>query len=314
MSLSLELERYLKIRRNLGYDLGTSERVLKQFVRFLESAGATHIRTELFLQWKLAFGKASQCTWARRLGMVRLFASWLYSLDRRHEIPPQYLIPGHYKRQQPYIYSDDQVIRIMKAAALLPSSNGLRAVTYPTLFGLVSVTGLRISEVISLDNSDVDLVNGVIRVRNGKNRNERLLPVTECTNNRLQEYVRKRDRLIGYSPEPFFISDTAGRLCDCTVRYNFATACQTIGLRAEQRLHRYGIGPRIHDLRHTFAAKVLINWYKEDKDIDREILKLVTYLGHQKVTHTYWYIEAVPELLALASKRAENYIGKEVQP
>ncbi|SDF83249.1 Site-specific recombinase XerD [Mucilaginibacter pineti] len=313
MNLSLELERYLKIRRNLGYDLGTSERVLKQFVSFLESTGATHIRTALFLQWKMAFGKASQSTWARRLGMVRSFASWLYSLDTCHEIPPQNLIPGHYRRQQPYIYTDSQIIQIIEAAALLPSSNGLRAITYPTLFGLVSVTGLRISEVISLDDRDVDLVDGVISVRNGKNRKERLLPVTESTKNRLKEYARKRDRLLGYSPEPFFIADTGNRLSDCIVRYNFAVTCQKIGLRAEQRFNRHGTGPRIHDLRHTFAVKVLINWYQENKDIDREMLKLVNYLGHQKVTHTYWYIEAVPELLALAARRAESYIRKEVQ-
>jgi integrase len=129
----------------------------------------------------------------------------------------------------------------------------------------------------------------------------------------LKEYSRKRDRLLGDTPEPFFVSDEGIRLTDCAVRYNFAVVGKMIGLRTEQRFHKHGIGPRIHDLRHTFAVKVMINWYKEGKNIDQEMLKLVTYLGHKSITHTYWYIEAVPELLALASQRVENYMDKEVQ-
>jgi integrase len=140
------------------------------------------------------------------------------------------------------------------------------------------------------------------------------LTVTECTKSQLKEYSRKRDRLLGHKPEPFFVSDDGIRLTDCAVRYNFAVIGKMIGLRTEQPFHKHGVGPRIHDLRHTFAVKVMMNWYKEGKNIDQEMLKLVNYLGHRKVTFTYWYIEAVPELLALASQRAENYMEKEVQP
>jgi integrase/recombinase XerD len=312
MSLSMELQRYLEIRRNLGYDLSTSERVLKQFVSFLETKNEPHITTDLFLQWKQVFGKASQSTWGRRLGMVRLFASWLHSMDTLHEIPPQVLIPSHHRRKQPYIYIDDEIRRIIEAASLLSSKNGLREITYPAFFGLVSVTGLRISEAISLNNQDVDLQNGIITLFNGKNGKDRILPVTECTKNHLKEYSRKRDRLLGHIPEPFFVSEEGIRLTDCAVRYNFVVVCKMIGLRAEQPFYKHGVGPRIHDLRHTFAVKVMINWYKEGKNIDQEMLKLVTYLGHKSVTHTYWYIEAVPELLALASHRTENYMDKEV--
>jgi integrase/recombinase XerD len=312
MSLSLQLQRYLEIRRNLGYDLSTSERVLKQFVSFLETKNEPHITTDLFLQWKQVFGRASQSTWGRRLGMVRLFASWLHSMDTLHEIPPQALIPSYHRRKQPYIYTDDEIRRIIEAASLLSSKNGIREITYPAFFGLVYVTGLRISEAISLNNQDVDLQNGIITLFNGKNGKDRILPVTECTKNHLKEYSRKRDRLLGHIPEPFFVSEEGIRLTDCAVRYNFVVVCKMIGLRAEQPFYKHGVGPRIHDLRHTFAVKVMINWYKEGKNIDQEMLKLVTYLGHKSVTHTYWYIEAVPELLALASQRAENYMDKEV--
>lgn len=313
MNLSLELQRYLEIRRNLGYDLRTSERVLKRFISFLEQKNETYITIDLFLQWKQIFGKASQYTWGRRLGIVRVFASWLHSIDPFHEIPPQALIPSHCNRKSPYIYTDEEIRHIIETASLLSSKNGLRQITYPSFFGLVSVTGLRISEAISLNSRDVDLQNGVITLYNGKNGKDRILPVTESTEKHLKEYSRKRDRLLGHTPEPFFASDKGTRLTDCAVRYNFAVVCQMIGLRAEQRFYKHGVGPRIHDLRHTFAAKVMINWYKEGKDVDKEMLKLVNYLGHKSIAHTYWYIEAVPELLALASQRVENYIGKEVK-
>lgn len=313
MSLSLELQRYLNMRRNLGYDLSTSERVLKRFVSFLEDRNETHIRLELFLEWKASFGYANQSTWSRRLGMIRLFASWLHSLDPWHQVPPSSLIPGRYQRKQPYIYTDDQVRGIMLASAGLASPNGFRAITYPAFIGLVSVTGLRISEAIALNDAHVDLDSGIIMVYNGKNGKDRLLPVSASTKAGLKMYAAKRDRLLGYSPEPFFVSDMGMRLTDCSVRYNFATACQDIGLRAEQRFHKNGTGPRIHDLRHTFAVKVLMNWYRQGKDIDQEMLKLVNYLGHQKVAHTYWYMEAIPELMALASQRVQDYIKGEAR-
>lgn len=313
MSLSMELQHYLEIRRSLGYNLSTTERILKRFVSFLETKNEHHITTDMFLQWKHVFGKASQNTWNRRLGMVRLFASWLNSLDPLHEIPPQSLIHCRFQRKPPYIYADDEIKWIIETASLLPSSNGLREITYPTFFGLISVTGMRISEAISLNNSDVDLHNGIIKVYNGKNGKERILPVTECTKVYLKEYTRKRNRLLGNTPKPFFVSDKGIRLTDCSVRYTFAVVGKIIGLRTKQQYHKHGIGPRIHDLRHTFAVKVMISWYKEGKNIDQEMLKLVTYLGHQNVSHTYWYIEAVPELLALASQRVEEYVRKEVK-
>jgi integrase len=313
MSLSLELQRYLNIRRNLGYDLYTDERVLKRFVSFLESKDEKYITTNLFLEWKKVYGKASQYTWSRKLGIIRMFASWLYSIDNHHEIPPRSLITSHCRRKPPFIYTDEQISAILEAATLLPSNNGFRSITYPAFFGLVAVTGLRISEAISLNNQDVDLKNGIITVTYAKNGNNRILPVAESTKNQLKEYVRKRDRLLGYIPHPFFVSDKGIRLTDCPVRYNFALIGKMIGLRTEQPFHKHGNGPRIHDLRHTFAVKVMINWYNEGKNIDQEMLKLVNYLGHKKLSFTYWYIEAVPELMALASLRAENNLAKEVK-
>jgi integrase/recombinase XerD len=232
-------------------------------------------------------------------------------MDPRNEVPPKALIPGRYRRTRPYIYSEQEIVLIMKEAARLPSPNGIRALTFATLFGLIAVTGLRVSEAIALDNSDVDLENGVLTVRRGKSGKTRIVPISETTAERLIAYAAERDRLLGRTPKPFFVSDTGNRPDDCSARYNFATVCQRIGLRAPQKFNKHGRGPRIHDLRHTFAARAMVKWYRSGKDPEREMIKLSTYLGHTEPAHTYWYIEAVPELLALASERAARAISQE---
>lgn len=308
---SRELERYLTIRRSLGYDLRTDERILRRFLAFAEQEGATHISTALFLRWQAAFGHANRHTWARRLGIIRLFAQWLHGLDPQHDVPPQTLLPGGYRRARPYIYSDDDIRRIVETAAALPSLNGLRALTCSTLFGLLAVTGLRISEALSLNAADVDLDAGVLTLRRGKRGKARLLPLADSTTAQLAAYARERDRLLGGPSVPFFVSDYGTRLTDCTARYNFAAVCQRIGLRPVAKYHRHGRGPRLHDLRHTFAVRTLVHWYRMGQDPAREMIKLTTYLGHANPAHTYWYIEAVPELLALASQRAEASLAEE---
>lgn len=310
-TLARELDRYLTIRRSLGYDLSTAARVLRRFVTFAHGRKARHITTDLFLAWQAELGEANQQTWSARLGMVRQFALWLSGINPRNEVPPKALIPGRYRRTRPYIYSEQEIVRIVKEAARLPSPNGIRALTFATLFGLIAVTGLRVGEAIALDNSDVDLENGVLTVRCGKSGKARIVPISETTAERLIAYAAERDRLLGRSPKPFFVSDTGNRPDDCSARYNFATVCQRIGLRAPQKFNKHGRGPRIHDLRHTFAARTMVNWYRSGKDPEREMIKLSTYLGHTEPAHTYWYIEAVPELLALASERVARAISQE---
>mgnify|MGYP001616566484 CR=1 FL=1 len=307
-TVSQELDRYLSIRRSLGYGLGPTERILRRFIAFAEREEAEYLSTALFLRWQEAFGHANRHTWARRLGMVRLFAQWLHGLDPRHEVPPQGLIPGRYRRVRPYIYSDEEIRRLVETAADLLSINGIRALTCSTVFGLIAVTGLRISEALSLDVADVDLDTGLLTLRRGKLGHARLLPVSDTTTVRLGAYARERDRLLGVRPNPFFVSDHGERLTDCGARYNFAIVCQAIGLRPAEKFHRHGRGPRIHDLRHTFAVRTLVNWYRTGKDPAREMIKLTTYLGHSDPAHTYWYLEAVPELLARASQRVEGEV------
>jgi integrase/recombinase XerD len=308
------LERYLTIRRSLGYALRADERVLRRFVAFADQEGVTHLSTALFLRWQAAFGHANRHTWAGRLRVIRRFGHWLQSLDPQHEVPPQTLMPSRYRRTRPYIYRDDDIHRIVATAAALPSLNGLRALTCSTLFGLLAVTGLRISEALALNATDVDLDAGVLTVRRGKFGKARLLPLSDSTTAQLRAYARERNRLLGAPSVPFFVSDRGTRLTDCGARYNFAAVCQRIGLRPVTPYRKHGRGPRLHDLRHTFAVRTLVHWYRLGVDPAREMLKLTTYLGHADPAHTYWYIEAVPELLALASQRAEASLAEEIHP
>ena len=309
-----ELDRYLSVRRSLGFDLRTDERVLRRFLEFAKQDGASHVGTDLFLRWHAAFGHAARHTWARRLGIVRLFAQWLHGIDPKHQVPPQSLIPSRYRRRSPHIYSEQEIRSIIGAASELPSPNGIRSLTYPILFGLIAVTGMRVSEAIGLNLEDVDLATGILTIRRSKFGKARLLPVSSCTKVKLATYAKERDRILGCSPKSFFVSDHGKRVTDCSARYNFAVVCQNVGLRKAQRFNRHGKGPRIHDLRHSFAVRTLINWYRTGKDPAREMIRLTTYLGHVDPKHTYWYIEAAPELLQLASTRVSSSLEEEVQP
>jgi integrase/recombinase XerD len=306
MTLRHHLQEYLSIRRSLGYDLRTNERVLRRFVEFAEAENAPYVTTALFLRWQDAFGHAGRQTWAARLIVVRLFAQWLHGLDPANEVPPRNLIPARKRRMRPYIYSDAQIVAIVEAAATLPSVYGMRGLTCSTLFGLMAATGLRISEALDLDGDDVDLNVGVLRVRRGKNGRERLIPLAVSVTAKLKSYAVERDRLLGLTPAPFFVNCGGHRFGDCGARYNFALVCQRIGLREPQQYGRHGRGPRIHDLRHSFAARTMIGWYRTGKDAAREMIKLTTYLGHTSPENTYWYIEAVPELLELAAHRVTD--------
>lgn len=309
MSLTRELDRYLNVRRRLGYALGTAERILRRFARFADGEGAIHMDTALYLRWHATLPDACGATRAARLSAVRLFAQWLSSVDPAHAVPPRGLLSGSIQRSRPHIYTQAEIAAIIAAARELPSIYGLRGLTCAMLFGLIAVTGLRISEALALDRDDLDNDQGVLRVRQGKLGKERLLPLDPSVVTRLIDYLAERDRLVGSAAMPLFVNDKGSRLSDCAARYNFARACQQIGIRPQPRYGKHGRGPRIHDLRHSFAVRTMINWYRTGKDPAREMIRLTTYLGHGDPAHTYWYLEAVPELLDLAVARATDGVG-----
>jgi len=268
--LEQALKDYISIRRNLGFQLRQSESLLRNFVAFLQAQGTSHITTKLALRWATQPTAAEPARWAARLGMVRRFAIWYSATDPRTEIPSADLLPYLRRRKPPHIYSDEEIERLLRQTQQLPSSKGLRARTFTTLFGLLVATGMRVNEVLGLDPPDVDLDLGILLIRRTKLRKSRDVPVHPTTVAALQEYVEARDRLIAAPPtSAFFISERGKRIRAATAQYTFAKVSQQLGLRRPAKHH--GRGPRLHDLRHRFATRTLIQWYRAGLDVEREL-------------------------------------------
>jgi len=294
------LRDYLAMRRQLGFRLRDEEGLLAKFILFLEQRGASFVTRDLALSWAMQPRNALPAWWAKRLSMVRGFAQYLHAVDTRTEIPPQGLLPHRYRRTQPYIYRDEQIRQLIESAQQLPSRIGLRPYTYSTLFGLIAVTGVRMRESIRLRCEDVDLGNCILTVNDTKFGKSRLVPIHRSTQRALRLYERKRNKVYPHPMDPsFFVSDQGGHLTGCIVRHTFVKLSRQIGLRSASDGH----GPRLHDLRHTFAVRTMLSWYRSGVDVERQIPRLATYLGHTHVSDTYWYLSAVPELMQLAALR-----------
>lgn len=298
------VEEYVALRRSLGSRLHQPAKALRRFVEFLENEGVDCVTTELALRWAQEPAGAQPSTWADRLGVVRRFAAWRSATDPSTEIPAAALLPHRRRRKPPYVYADNEIERIVTEAARLPSVAGLRGPTFATLFGLLAATGLRIGEALALDLADVDLHSGILAIRKAKFGKSRFVPLHESARRALAGYAAHRDRILPRrADQAFFVSEHGARVGHELARWTFAKVSRTTGLRAPTVRGRKGRGPRLHDIRHRFAVATLIRWYREGRDVERELPKLSTYLGHVHVHHTYWYIEAVPELLRLATER-----------
>jgi integrase len=302
-ALSKSVQDYLSLRRKLGYKLHEPGTWLEDFVAFLKRQGACHVTTELSLRWAMQPANAQPSRWAARLRAVRLFAEYHKAFDPRTEVPPPGLLPHRPRRKQPHIYSDQEIRRLINATKGLPSKTGLRPWTYSTLFGVLAATGLRISEALALNGEDVDLDQGVLIIRRTKFGKTRLVPVHTTTRDALRAYASRRDRIHRRPRTPsFFVSECGTRLERSRVSMTFYGLSRQTGLRGPSDRH----GPRLHDFRHSFAVRTLLAWYRSGVDVDSQMPKLSTYLGHTHVSDTYWYLSAVPELLRLAARRLET--------
>jgi len=289
---------YLLIRRRLGFEMPQDGRLLEGFVEFLERAGAERVTTELALKWARLPVHAHPHTWRQRLSVARGFARHLATIDPASEVPSTDLLPGHRPRIAPYIYTDEEVAALMAAAGELRPH--LRAARHQTLIGLLAVTGMRPGEAIALDRQDVDLRHGVLHVRAGKQKKQREVPLHESTISALRDYARQRDVGLAEPSTPaFFISARGRRMARGELNQTFTKLIREVGLDGRGARAR----PRPHDLRHAFAVRTLLEWHEVGEDIDRRMPLLSTYLGHVDPASTYWYLEAVPELLELISRR-----------
>jgi integrase len=302
-ALRATLEEYLNVRHALGYKLRLTGHLLRRFVDFAERAHAQYITTELALQWATQPVHAQPAQWANRLGMVRRFAQYCHATEPRTVVPAPDLLPHQFRRVAPYLYSDEQIIRLLKAARQLPSAIGLRPHTFATLFGLYVATGLRANEALHLDRDDVDLISGVLTIRDSKFGKTRFVPVHPSTQRALQRYARLRDRLCRTpASSHFFLSDRGTRVTYHTLRWTFVNVSHQIGLRAPGDSH----GPRLHGFRHRLAINTLLKWYRRGIDVECHLPQLSTYLGHAHITDTQWYLTATPQLLRYALNRVER--------
>jgi len=290
---------YLTLRRSLGFKLRLHGDVLTQFADYLEAAGAATLTTEHAVSFAQLPKGVQPIQWAHRLTMVRGFARYLSSIDPATEVPPHDVFGARYQRPTPYLWEEAEVLSLMEAAGQLQPT--LRAITYETLFGLLWSTGMRIGEAIDLKRSDVDLSAGVLTINEAKGGRSRIIPLDQSATDALSTYASRRERLC---PQPksqaFFVSSVGTTLLPQLVGSTFDQMATAIGLRTETKR------PRIHDLRHAFAVRVLASWYRTDVDAAGRMVLLSTYLGHVNPVDTYWYLSVSPEVIELVAARLES--------
>jgi len=303
-SLRGALGDYLSLRRALGFQLASAGRLLEQFAGYLEAHGMDTVTTEHALAWAAQPAGASAHWQAIRLSVVRGFAAYLHGLDPSAEVIPAGLFRPGVCRATPYLYSQAEIGALIEAAAALRPR--LRAATYQSLISLLAISGLRIGEAIGLDDEDFDAGRELLVVRHAKFGKHRLVPLHPSAVRALASYAELRRQA---HPRPasraLFISTAGTRLLHSNIGLTFAGLAERIGLTRRSASCR----PRIHDLRHSFAVATVLGWYRDDADIPALMPRLSTYLGHTDPQHTFWYLSAAPELMALAGQRLEAHLG-----
>ena len=292
------IDEYLVVRRQAGFALKVEEQQLRRFARFAEVLGHRGpITIKLAARWASSSASGLRLTAARRIEVIRPFLAYCRQFDPATEVPPRRLFGGAHRRLAPHIFTDDEILDLLAACDHLYPPGGLRGAT---IFGLMAATGLRISEATGLVRPDVNLEQRLLHIRCAKYGKSRWVPIHRTTADALLSYARKRDRdPLAANADSFFMFDYGRPASTRSVEYAFRV------LRVTLQWHARGDhpSPRLHDLRHSFVCHRLQDWYACGLDVDRNILALSTYLGHAKVTDTYWYETASPELLEIAARR-----------
>lgn len=302
--LQTAAEDYIAIRRNMGFKFEDAANLLLDFVGRLNGVGSDVITTAAAVSWAQSVGGHPNW-WGKRLSVVRGFARHLQGLEPGHEVPPTGMFPTRSLRATPYLYEDEDVVRLMVAARSLRIRSWAR--TIETVIGLLAVTGMRVGEVVHLDLADVDWAEGILTVRSGKFGKSRQVPLHGSTVTALRAYSEQRARPgCQVRTNAFFVSVFGDRLNYGSVHKTFHRLVRDLGPNRLSAHH----GPRLHDLRHTFAVRTLLAWYRDGGDVARRLHLLSTYLGHADPAATYWYLSAAPELLGLAAERIEPVEGE----
>jgi integrase len=298
------VEQYLASRRGMGFALESPAWQLRSFARYAQQVGhCGPITLDLATRWALLPRSSDPGRAARRLAVIQSFARHRALIDPATQIPPLGLLGPVPRRKQPHIYSSAEIAQLLDQARHLLPRGGLRPKTYVAFFSLLVSTGLRLSEACCLTGDDVDLDQGLLRIRETKYRKSRWVALHPSTTRALIGYAAYRDSIVHGEPSGFFFrTQHAQMLTTAAVEKTFARIRRRLGWSSQGRARR----PRMHDARHTFTVRRLLRWYEEGADVGQKILALSTHLGHAKVTDTYWYLTGVPELMAIASQRFER--------
>ncbi len=297
-TLLASLEQYLALRRSLGFKLSSQESRLRAFVAYAEERNQHHITAKLAVEW--AEQQCGPRTWSSRLSTVRSFSRHVALTDPKTEIVLSGIFQPQ-RRRRPFIYSDEQVADLLSAMPRLHPGS-FRGVTYHYFFGLLASTGMRFSEAARLLREDADMDTGTLTIREAKFGKSRHIPLHRSTWDALRRYSDERDHLPTRRASRFFFTGDRGRgLNHANPHFSFIFWTREARLRGAFETE----GPRIHDLRHTFAVRTLLDWYRNGENVDLRIPELSTYLGHGKVADTYWYLSAHPDLLEQAKLRLD---------
>ncbi len=303
-SMQERVESYLQARRRVGYILRIEGAQLQRFAQYADQKGhSQHITIDLAVAWANASQKSRQIGRARRLEVVRSLAKYCVIFEPETEIPPAHLLGPAHRRQTPHIYNDYEIALLLETANELQPKHGLRPRTMHCLLGLLVSTGLRISEALRLNRNDVDLHRQLLVVRMSKFRKSRYVPMHQTVCEVLSRYAAVRDQQLPIVQNPaFFLLDNGTALQYRQALYAF----HSIRVKLGWKMRPNGRYPRIYDLRHTFVCRRLLVWYEQGVDVDCMMPVLSTYLGHAKVTDTYWYLTGIPELMKIVATQFEN--------
>ena len=307
-SMRQAVQRYLDDRRRLGFALTAPATELMRFARYADTRGhAGPLTQDLILGWaREHVQRTSTVTAARRLEIVRPFAAHYRQFEPTTEIPPKGVLGRAHRRLSPHIYTQAEIDALLVAAAGLALTWRLRPATYRALFGLLAAAGLRVSEALMLTLADVDLQARTLTVRQTKFHKSRCVPLHESTVRELGQYRQARDQCHDPDPAaPFFVSHEGRHLPYSSVHHVF----RRLQTQLDWQARGDHPNPRIHDLRHTFAVRRLLSWRQTGQSIEHAMFWLCTYLGHAKISDTYWYLSGVPELMDTIGARFERFTG-----
>lgn len=295
--LTRAVESYLEVRRAGGFELRVSEYILRDFARFATKEGDERVRSATAITWAARAPSVPQRD--KRLREVIRFARHMRAEDAAHEIPPERVFCAPRTRRRPHIYTPEQVEQILAEAGRLRPTGSLRPLTHQTLYGLLASCGLRISEALALRLEDVT-PEGLV-IRKTKFRKSRLVPMHESTSRAVEIYAHRRLRMVT-TTDHLFVSLRGRPLIYQCVDATFISILRGLGLRGRPGEP----GPRLHDLRHTVAVRALEGC--SPGDVASHVHALSTYLGHARISDTYWYLHVTPQLMTGVADACRSYL------